>query len=146
MMDLVRWNPWRDMMDLQKRINNIFEETFVSRTGEKSNLFNWNPAVDVYEEGDNLVIKAELPGVNKDDIEIDVKETVLTLKGERSAQNEVKEDKYYRRERSYGKFMRSFTLPAHVDPEKITADFKDGILNITITKPEKEKVKKISIS
>jgi len=146
MMDLVRWNPWRDMMDLQKRINNIFEETFVSRTGEKSNLFNWNPAVDVYEEGDNLVIKAELPGVNKDDIEIDVKETVLTLKGERSAQNEVKEDKYYRRERSYGKFMRSFTLPAHVDPEKITADFKDGILNITITKPEKEKVKKVSIS
>jgi HSP20 family protein len=105
----------------------------------------WNPVVDIYENEENIVIKAELPGIDKNDIVIDVKGRVLTLKGERSTDNEVKEDNYYRQERSYGKFERAFALSVEVDPDKIKADYKDGVLKIDIPKAEENKPRQVTI-
>ena len=106
---------------------------------------NWNPTVDIYDNDEHIVIKAELPGIDKKDIVIDVKDGLLVLKGERSFDNEVKEEKYYCRERMFGKFERVFRLPADVDPEKISANYKDGILKIDIPKPEEQQPKQITV-
>ncbi|MBW2338575.1 MAG: Hsp20/alpha crystallin family protein, partial [Deltaproteobacteria bacterium] len=103
------------------------------------------PVVDLYEKDDHFMIKAELPGVNKDAIKIDLQDRLLTLSGERTYDNEVKEENYYRRERSYGKFQRAFTLPADVDSDKIKAEFKDGLLQIEVPKPEEKKAKQVTI-
>ena len=108
-------------------------------------LAKWNPVVDIYDNDDTIVIKAELPGMDKKDIDIDIKDRVLTIKGERSHDNEVKEENYHRRERSFGTFHRSFRLPADTDADKIKADYKDGVLKIDIPKPEKRKPKQITI-
>ncbi|MGD2127513.1 MAG: Hsp20/alpha crystallin family protein [Desulfobacteraceae bacterium] len=146
-MNLVKWNPWRELETFEDRINRLFGNSLfptVSLT-EEPGLGNWRPVVDIYEEEHSVVIKADLPGVDKKDIAVDLKDGVLTLKGERSYENEVKEDKYYRKERTYGKFQRSFTLSGDVDPDKIKAEFKDGVLKIEIPKPEEQKPKKISV-
>jgi HSP20 family protein len=105
----------------------------------------WNPLVDFYEKDDNYVIKAELPGMNKEDIAIDVKDRLLTLSGERSFDNEVKDDHYHRRERSHGKFHRIFALPVEVEADKISATFQDGVLTIEIPKPAQAKAKQITV-
>ena len=146
-MTLVRWSPFREMLTLQDRMNRLFNDTDFrpSLWNEDVAMTNWNPVVDIYDEDNKIVIKAELPGMDKKDISIDLKDRVLTLKGERSSENEVKEDKYYRRERTFGKFERSFTMPVGLDPEKIKADYKDGLLKIEVNKPEKEKPKQITI-
>ena len=146
-MQLVRWNPWREMATVQGRINRMLSDTMhpAARDGEKAEHCSWHPVVDIFENDDHIVIKAELPGIDKKDIEIDVKDRVLSLRGERAYDNEVKEDKYYRRERVFGKFMRSFTLPMNVDPEKISADYKEGVLSVAVPKPETQKPKRISV-
>jgi HSP20 family protein len=128
-------------------MNHFFNDASypVFKVDEELAMCNWNPVVDIYDNEDNIVIKAELPGIDKKDIVIDVKDRVLTLKGERSVDNEVKEENFYRRERAFGKFERAFTLPTDVDSEKIKADFKDGLLKIDIPKPEKQKPKEITI-
>jgi HSP20 family protein len=147
MMNLVKWSPWREMTTLQNRINRMFDDPFfrIGRMDDDAGMGMWNPTVDLYEKDDNFVIKAELPGVNKKDITIDLKDRVLTLSGERSYDNEVKEENYYRRERSYGKFHRAFTLPADVEADKIKAEFKDGVLKVEVPKPEDRKPKKVTI-
>jgi len=91
------------------------------------------------------VVTAELPGVKKEDISIEVKDNILTIRGERSEDSEVKEENYYRRERSFGSFQRSFSMPTEVSPESIKASFKDGVLKIEVPKPEEKKPKQISI-
>jgi HSP20 family protein len=147
MMNLVRWNPLGEMTAMQNRINRWFNDPFwpAGRMDDGTGLGMWNPAVDLYEKDDHFVIKAELPGVNKKDITIDLKDRVLKLSGERSIENEVKEENYYRRERSYGKFQRTFTLPADIDSDKIKAEFNDGLLQIEVPKPEQQKPKKVMI-
>ena len=147
MMNLVRWNPLGEMTTMQNRINRMFNAPYwpAGRMDDKTGMGMWNPAVDLYEKDDHFVIKAELPGVDKKDISIDLKDRVLTLSGERSYENEVKEENYYRRERSYGKFQRAFTLPADVDSDKINAEFKDGLLQIEVPKPEQQKPKQVTI-
>lgn len=146
MMNLVRWNPWREMTTLQNRMNRLFDEPFFRTDRENDEVMGmWYPVVDMYEEDNSFVIKAELPGMDKKDISVDVKDRILTLKGERNYDNEVKEENYYRRERSYGKFQRTFTLPVDVEPDKIKADFKDGLLKIEVPKPEEHKPKEITI-
>ena len=147
MMNLVRWSPWREMTTLQNRFNRMFDDPFfrVGRLDVDASMGMWNPTVDLYEKDDNFVIKAELPGVDKKDITIDLKDRILTLSGERSYDNEVKEENYYRRERSYGKFQRAFTLPADVDSDKIKAEFKDGVLQVEVPKPEEKKPKQVTI-
>jgi HSP20 family protein len=125
----------------------MFDDGFypINRDEVELSMGSWNPVVDVYDNDDIIVIKAELPGIDKEGIEIDVKDRVLTLKGERSSESEVKDDNYYRRERSFGKFERAFNLPADVDPDKIKADYKDGVLKIDIPKPEEKKPRQITI-
>ncbi len=146
-MNLVRWNPWNEMASVRDRFNRLFDDSLFpfSRGEESLGLSAWNPSVDIYENDDNIVIKAEIPGVSKDDIHVDLKGRVLTLKGERKNENEVKEDRFYRREMSYGSFERSFTLPGEVDPEKIKADFKDGVLKVEAPKPEAHKPRQITV-
>ena len=146
-MELIRWNPIRDMFSLRHRVNHLFDEFFypTNRDDGELSMWNWNPVVDIYDNDENIVIKAELPGIDKKDITVDVKGRVLTLKGERSSDNEVKKEKYYRRERTFGRFERVFTLPADVDPDKVKADYKDGVLKINIPKPEEHKPKQIAV-
>jgi HSP20 family protein len=103
------------------------------------------PPVDIYETEDSLVFKAELPGVTKEDITVEVKDNTMTLKGEKKFQKEVKEENYHRVERAYGNFQRAFTLPGMVDQEKVKAKFKDGILEIVLPKSEKAKPKQIKV-
>lgn len=140
-MELIRWNPMRGMFSLGHRIDALFEElNCIDRTPQ-----SWNPVVDIYDNEETIVINAELPGINKKDIVVDVTGNVLTLKGERSTANEVQNETYHRRERTFGKFERIFTLPEDVDPEKIQADYTDGVLEIKIPKPEKKEPKKITV-
>jgi HSP20 family protein len=146
-MELIRWNPMRDMFSFRHQMNHLFDDVFGSVVRGDSGLSMWNryPTVDIYDNDENIIIKAELPGIDKKDIVIDVKDGVLTLKGERSFDNEVKEEKYYCRERTFGNFERVFRIPADVDPEKIRADYKDGILKIDIPKPEEQQPKQITV-
>ena len=146
-MQLIRLNPMRDMFGLRSPFNRFVDDRFYPAAAKNGEMkeWNWNPVVDIFEEKYTIVIKAELPGVDKKDINIDVKGRVLTLKGERSAENEVKEDNYYRRERTYGRFERAFTLPAEVDPDRIKADYKDGVLKIDVPKSEEHKPRQIAV-
>ena len=147
MMNLVKWNPWKEMSVLQNRMNHLFNEPFFrsGREDDELSLGAWHPAVDMFDNDDKIVIKAELPGMSKTDFSVDVKDRVLTLSGQRSYDNEVKEENYYRRERTYGKFKRAFHLPADVDADNIKAEFKDGILKVEIPKPEAQKPKQITV-
>lgn len=147
-MAIVRWEPVRNMVTLQDRINRMFEDIF-SRATENDDdavVGGWRPSVDIYDRDDAIVIKTELPGVAKEDVYVEVKENILTLKGERKIEKEEAEGTYYRKERLYGKFQRSFTLPVETDSEKIKASFKDGVLVLEIPKPEEKKPKQISIN
>ena len=146
-MNLVKWSPWREMPTLQNRFNRLFDDPFfrVGQMDDDACMDLWNPAVDLYEKDGHFMIKAELPGVDKKDIKIDLQDRLLTLSGERTYDNEVKEENYYRRERSYGKFQRAFTLPADVDSDKIKAEFKDGVLQIEVPKPEEKKAKQVTV-
>ena len=146
-MELIRWNPMRDMFSLRHQMNHLFDDVFrpIVRDNRQSLMWNWHPTVDIYDNDENFVITAELPGIDKKDIAIEVKDGVLTLKGIRSSDNEVKEEKYYRRERTFGKFERTFRLPLDIDPEEISANYKDGVLKIDIPKPEEQRPKQISV-
>ena len=146
-MELIRWNPTRDLFDLGGRFNSMFNDFFMPslRTGTDEGLWNWNPAVDVMENDNNIIVKAELPGVEKDKINVELNGRMLTIKGERSAETETKEEKYYRKESMFGNFERCVMLPSEVDPESIKAQYKDGVLSVEIPKPEDKKPKKISV-
>lgn len=146
-MELMRWRPARDLFGLNHRMNRLFDDFFAPVTGEidAAEAWNWHPVVDVFEKDDKIVVKAELPGVDKKDIHLDLKGNTLTLTGERSVDNEAKEENSYRRERCFGKFMRTFHVADGIDPEKINAEYKDGILRLEIPKPEVEKPKQITV-
>ena len=146
-MNLTLWNPWREMRYFNDHINDFFGESVLPSTwsGDEPALRDWKPSVDIYDKDDRIVISAELPGVDKKDVEVDFKDHVLTLKGERKVEHEIKEEKYYHRERSFGKFQRSFQLSAKVDTGKIEAEFKDGVLKVEIPKPEELEPKKIAV-
>ena len=146
-MAIVRWEPFRDLMATQREFDRLFREAFspVSGEGEVSTR-TWAPPVDIYENGDNLVLKAELAGINPDDVEIRVEDNTLYLKGERKFEKEVKEQNYHRVERSYGTFARSFSLPNSVDADKVAANFHDGVLILTMPKKEEAKPKTIKIN
>ncbi len=146
-MELIRWNPMRDVFGMQHRMNRLVDGFFLPSQNpdpEKS-PWDWNPKVDIYDKNDQIVLIAELPGVDKEHIEIDVKDRVLTLKGERFLDNEVKEDNYFRRERSFGKFERQFILPLSVKTEDIKAAYKDGLLKVKIPKPMDAKPRQITV-
>jgi len=146
-MGIVRWDPFQDLVSLQERMNRLFEQTLDHSRGEREGMVAgaWAPAVDIYETPDSIVLQAELPGLSKEDIDIQVRDSVLILKGERRSEKEVKEGNYLRVERAYGGFQRAFTLPAAVQADKIRAVFKDGVLDVNIPKAEEAKPKQIKI-
>ncbi|MBW1642823.1 MAG: Hsp20/alpha crystallin family protein [Deltaproteobacteria bacterium] len=146
-MTIVKWDPFRNVAALQDRINRIFDESF-SRTADLDDdisMSAWKPLVDIYETDESIILKAELPGIKKDDVSVEVKDNVLTLKGVRTEEKEIKEKNYYRKERAFGTFSRAFNLQHRIQPDKIKARFKDGVLKIEIPKPEEEKPKQITV-
>ena len=146
-MAIARWDPFRDVATLQDRINRIFNESFGRSRDldEEVSLYDWSPPVDIYDTGDGIVLKVELPGVNKDDVSVEVKDNVLTLKGERLLDPKIKDEHYYRKERSFGKFNRSFSLQEPIKPDLIKASFKNGVLTVEIPRLEDERPKQVTV-
>ena len=146
-MAIVRWDPFQNLTTLQDRINRLFEESFpgAADRDEEISKCAWRPLVDIYDAGDSIVIKAELPGVKKEDVAIEIKGNALTIKGERAHDDEIRDESYYRRERCCGTFQRAFTLPDTVSADHVKASFKNGILKVSISKPERESPKQITV-
>jgi len=146
MRTLNRWEqPFRGATNLQEQINRVFGD-LVGRTGQESNLTPWAPAVDIFETENELVVKADLPDVNPQDLDIRVENNVLTIRGERKFEKEVNEDNYLRIERSYGSFSRSFSLASSVNADAINADYQNGVLTLSIPKREEAKPKQIKVN
>lgn len=145
-MAIKRWDPMKDLLQMQERMTRLFDEFFprFGRT-EVEPFGGWIPPVDIYETPEKVVIEAEVPGVEKDNIKIEYSNGVLTIKGERKLEKEVKEEDYHRLERAYGSFQRSFSIPSTIDPDKINATYKNGVLKIELPKQEKAKPKEIKI-
>jgi HSP20 family protein len=141
-----RWEqPYRGATTLQEQINRVFGDV-VERAGEESNLTPWAPAVDIFETENELVVKADLPDVNPQDLDIRVENNILTIRGERKFEKKVHEDNYLRIERAYGSFSRSFSLANSVKSEGIKADYQNGVLTLSIPKREETKPKQIKVS
>jgi len=143
-MALVRWDPTRELDSLQSEFNRLFD-SFIGNGRSEVRARRWVPAVDLVETEGNLVLRADLPGLEKDDVAIEVKDGVLTLSGERRAEHEDKAEGYYRVERAFGRFSRSLTLPQGIEPDSIDAEFTDGVLEIRIPKPEERKPHRVAI-
>ena len=140
-----RWDPSRRAMTVQEQLGHVFAD-MQERTGEESNLTAWAPAVDIYETENELVIKADLPEVNTQDLDIRVANNILTIRGERKFENKVNEENYLRVERAYGSFTRSFSLANSVKSDEIKADYQNGTLTLHIPKAEEAKPKQIKVS
>jgi HSP20 family protein len=145
-MAITRWRPFRDLVSIQDEMNRLFDDFFGRPVTRPEWEEAWSPSVDVSETKDNVIINAEIPGMNKEDVKVSVQDNVLTLSGERKQEKEEKNANYHRIERSYGSFSRSFTLPTSVQADKVKATYKDGILKITLPKTEEVKPKEILIS
>ena len=146
-MSITRYDPFRDLRSLQEEVNRLFS-TNLSRSFADEGMARgaWAPNVDIYENKDQIVIEAELPGMNRDDFEITVENNVLTLRGERRFEKKEESDNYHRVERAYGSFSRSFTLPQTVSGEGAPAEYKNGVLRVTLAKREEVKPRRIEIS
>jgi HSP20 family protein len=147
-MALARWTPGRDITSIRDEMNRLLNEFMGRGTGEEGtwSAAAWMPPVDIYENDDALVVKAELPGFSKEDIAVELKDNTLMLRGERKRETEMKEGNYHRMERTYGAFQRSFALPTTVDQQKVTAAYKDGVLELSLPKVEAAKPKRVAIS
>lgn len=137
-------DPFRELFELQRGINQLFDDSFASPREDVA-LRAWTPPVDVYEDQDAFLIKIELPEINRDEVKVNLNDNVLSISGERRVENEEKRENYHRVERSYGQFYRSFTLPPNVDAASINAQFKDGVLRLTLPKKEEAKPKQIEV-
>ena len=146
-MAIVRWSdPFKEFAQLQDRINRVFSETYGRGDEGLLTSGSWVPPVDIYQDGDSeVVLKAELPDLSRDDIDITVDNGTLTIKGEKKLSSEVKEEQFHRIERRYGAFSRSFSLPRTVDPSKVSADYKNGVLTIRLPLREEAKPRQIKV-
>ena len=147
-MPLVKWDPFHNVATLQERINRLFEDSFPHAQGVEDDMAvcAWRPMVDIYEAETGVIIKVDLPGVRKEDVSVEVKDNLLTLRGERKEDAAIPENRYYRRERTCGNFLRAFTLQAPITPDKIRATFKDGVLTVSLPHPEEEVPKQIKVN
>jgi HSP20 family protein len=143
---VVRYEPFRGLSTLHDQVNRLFNETIFRGQGEESALTTWAPAVDIYETPNELVVKADLPDVAEKDIDIRLENNLLTIRGERKFEQNVSEDNYLRVERTYGSFSRSFSLPNTVNAEAIHADYKSGVLTVTLPKREESKPRQVKVS
>ena len=141
---LTQFQPFRGVSTLQDQINRIFNEAF-DRTSDEANLTAWAPAVDIFETEHSLVVKADLPDIKPEDLDIRVENNTLTIRGERKFEKKVDENSYLRVERAYGSFSRSFSLANTVNTEAIQADYKNGVLTLNIPKREEAKPKQIKV-
>lgn len=149
MNSITTWNPFRELEDMQDRILRAIHLSPSARPADERQALaaaQWTPSVDISEDDNEYLVKAELPEVTKDDVKITVENGVLTLRGERKFEKEEKTRKYHRVERSYGSFMRSLSMPDDADADKVAADFKDGLLRIHLPKSEAKKPKEIEVS
>jgi HSP20 family protein len=145
-MTLVRWDPFRELEDMSERLNRVFSRPTLRNTGKENlTVADWMPTVDISENESEYLIKAELPEVRKEDVKVTVENGVLTLQGERRQEKEEKGKRFHRVERSYGSFVRSFTLPESVDEGGVKAEYKDGVLALHLPKSEKVKPKAIDV-
>ncbi len=144
-MTLTRWDPVRDIFSLQNQLGRFFGDSPARFQGADF-AGTWNPPVDIIEEDSQIVVRAELPGVRKEDIEVNLEHGILTLRGEKKQEKKVDSENVYRVERFYGAFSRSFTLPSSIDSQSIKATYRDGVLEIVLPKAEEAKPKKIAVS
>jgi len=140
---LSRWEPFRDMLSLRADMDRLFKSLFGEIPEEREGF--WAPVMDIEEDNDNVMVRAEIPGMKKEDIKVSVRNNVLTISGERKQEKEMKNKTYHRVERYYGKFSRTITLPSEVETDKIKASYKDGVLMVTLPKPESKKPKQIDV-
>ncbi|HEX5364946.1 MAG TPA: Hsp20/alpha crystallin family protein [Gallionella sp.] len=146
-MNLVKWDPFKELEDVSNRLNQIFGRS-LARTEPTQNMLamaDWEPSVDISETDTAYLIKGEIPGVKKEDVKITIQNGMLTIQGERKQEKEEKGKKFHRVECSYGSFMRSFRLPGDTDESKVEAEFKDGMVSVTLPKSEKAKPKAIEV-
>jgi HSP20 family protein len=144
-MAMLRFDPFRDLAVLQDRMNRLFNETGQRREDDLMNRGTWTPAVDIYEVDGALVLKAELPDMRREDIDVNVENDTLTIRGERKLDQEIKQESFHRIERAYGTFMRSFSLPHTVDSAKIGAEYKNGMLTVRLPVREEAKPRTINV-
>jgi len=147
-MNVIRWNdPFRDLASLQHRLNRAFDTTLARPERNEEDLLTgaWAPPVDILETKEKTILKAELPGFDENQIHLHFEDGILSLEGERKFEKENADENYHRVERSYGRFVRSFTIPSNVDNEKISAAFQNGILTVELPKREETKPKAIKI-
>jgi HSP20 family protein len=150
-MALVRWEPVRELSSLQNEMNRMFNAFFDAPSssgggnGGAGTVRRWLPAMDLVETDEHFVLRADLPGLSQEDVEIELEDNVLTISGERKAEHEEKGEGFYRMERSFGRFRRALTLPEGIDADAITAGFDKGVLEVRIPKPEVRKPRKVAI-
>lgn len=146
-MNLIKWDPFKELEEVSTRLNRIFEKSPArSESGtEMLSMADWVPSVDISETDAAYVVKGEIPGVKKEDVKVTVQNGMLTIQGERKQEKEEKGKKFHRVECSYGNFVRSFRVPDDADENKIKADFKDGMISVTLPKSEKAKSKTINV-
>src|SRR5437660_11291829 len=146
-MALIRWEPARELQSVQQELNRLFGTFFDSPTGAgNGGSRRWIPAMDLVEERDHYVLRADLPGVSEDDVKVELEDNVLTISGERKSEHEQRKEGYYRVERASGAFSRSLTLPEGTDPDSIQANFDKGVLEVRVPKPAEHKPKRVAIS
>jgi HSP20 family protein len=148
-MALIRWEPTRELQTIQQEMNRLFGTFFDTPEGAGAgggNVRRWIPAMDLVEEGDHFVLRADLPGVSEEDVNIELEDNVLTVSGERKSEHGESREGYHRVERVAGRFARSLTLPDGVDPESIQARFENGVLTVRIPKPEQRKPRRVAIN
>ena len=147
-MALARWDPMRDVLSMREQMNRLFNEVFGRTGGEEGGWMTgaWTPPVEIDDTDEALMVRVELPGVAKENVHVEFHENTLTLRGERKPDPQVKEGQYYRQERTYGPFQRTFTLPTLVDTAKVQATYRDGLLELCLPKSEAAKTKRITIT
>ena len=144
-MAIVRFEPAREVDSLQSEVNRVFDAFFGGNDSRRAVGRRWMPAMDLVETADHLVLRADLPGLSRDDVAIEIKDGVLTVSGERKAESEDESQGYYRVERAFGAFSRSLTLPDGIDAQAVDAEFNDGVLEVRIPKPAERKPHRVQI-
>jgi HSP20 family protein len=145
-MSIVRYDPFRDLRTLQEEVNRLFSTNLTRAFGDEGiGRGAWAPSVDIYENKDQIVLEAELPGMKQEEFDLSIENNVITLRGERKFEKTDETDNYHRVERSYGSFTRSFTLPQTVSAEGATAEYSNGVLRVTLPKREETKARRIEV-
>lgn len=146
-MSIVRYDPFRDLRSLQDEVNRLFSTNLSRPFGDEGMARGaWNPSVDIYENKDQIVLEAELPGMKREDFDLSIENNVITLRGERRFEKQDEGDNFHRVERSYGSFARSFTLPQTVQTDEVTAEYRNGVLRVKMPKREEVKARRIEVA